>query len=378
MIDKILDNFRNNNISSDLNKDTLIVKKNDFYKEQIIKIQPIYLDPNTPDENIADSICIPNGDAQLPDDISMDEDVKKYGIESLAWYRSFHWKPIESWGIYILNTGINHIAQKIFFGHQNFNSLDCYQSSFKFLLYHEFFHYITDIAVSILEATHQFKIKLYENYYYKIYEKPNPLEEALANAYAYDNITRLDPGLKRKIHKFMIDQPPGYCDYHSYLNPNKFNLGIRNLTHLILNGIPDMEVKIINDIPFELLFDIHKVNLSFNNVPVYIIQNNPNPEFNFNLITTIPSEKLIISKRFMKDLKKLPNDIQKKFEKTKELLKLGINNPSLNWERIKGNDTLFSIRINIDYRASIKLVNHGEWELLRIDKHDALYDKPGK
>jgi hypothetical protein len=46
---------------------------------------------------------------------------------------------------------------------------------------------------------------------------------------------------------------------------------------------------------------------------------------------------------------------------------------SLNFEKLKNCDTVFSIRIDRGIRATIRQSPSGEWEALRIGTHDDVY-----
>jgi plasmid maintenance system killer protein len=48
----------------------------------------------------------------------------------------------------------------------------------------------------------------------------------------------------------------------------------------------------------------------------------------------------------------------------------------LKFEKIKGCDAVYTVRVDREYRLSMRQLN-GKWELLRIAKHDEVYRNPG-
>lgn len=57
------------------------------------------------------------------------------------------------------------------------------------------------------------------------------------------------------------------------------------------------------------------------------------------------------------------------------MLEYNVQHRGLNFEKIKGCDTVFTVRIDRKYRLSIRPIN-GKWEFLRIGKHDEIYRNP--
>ena len=65
-----------------------------------------------------------------------------------------------------------------------------------------------------------------------IESKDEPLEEALANAFAYANRYQ-GRGVYRQIGSFMRSQPNGYSAFGDYLGRSRFSIGRRELGGLI-------------------------------------------------------------------------------------------------------------------------------------------------
>ena len=73
------------------------------------------------------------------------------------------------------------------------------------LLYHEFFHFMVDIAATTVEYTHHFQKPFYVPYHKNVYLKEReekchdkPLEEALANAFAFNKVKNCSVKKRRK------------------------------------------------------------------------------------------------------------------------------------------------------------------------------------
>lgn len=336
-------------------------------------------------DNPEDFVLIQNGDIEFPDvgAETVERKLAEEGIDLLAWYRSFHWNPPERWGIYIVDRGVYYLAQKVFqpvqmsFYDRPFNTLDLLQQSFRLLFLHEFFHFITDVAASAIEVSTR-RVPHYINYVKNVYLKPTvtneyePIEEALANAFAYRKFLNT-PGEKRKqlrkqLRDFMKNQPNGYRAFDRYLG-EKFSYGLRELGTCIRDGWPNGGAA-----PLEVLFDCHHHNLSFKDVPVYIVQTIKDPPHIMTFINSIPRSAILESNTFKRDLKKLPPEIMEKYRKTLRLLEYNIHHGSLKFEKIKGCDNVFTVRVDRNYRLSMRPID-GKWELLRIARHDEIYRK---
>ena len=338
--------------------------------------------------SIGKNLWIPDGDiTDFPDTTRQKEDVSKEGIEALAWYKSFHWKTNKDWGIYITDMGIYHVAEEIFRpaglkskSGKPLNTLDILQLSFRLLFLHEFFHFVTDVAASILELSniqfardsHMPPKKFYSDYFNKVYltaSKPNePLEEALANAFVFDKFR--DKQIRRFIKPFMENQPKGYSHFANYSGANKFNNGKQLLATIISQSISHYGGK--GYCPLEILLDTACQHISFGDVPIYLAQSFIKPELALRFVRSIPKSNLIQTKRFKKDLDKMPKNINKKYLKTINLLEQDVRHPGLNFEKLVGMDAIFTARIDQVYRISLKPSGEN-WDLLRIGTHTDIY-----
>ena len=310
----------------------------------------------------------------------IEKEIADEGMEALAWYRSFHWNPPYKWGIYMVDKGIYYVARNVF-GKikqvspqgRRYNTLDFVQQSFRLLFLHEFFHYITDIAASILEigslSTHPYYSEYVKNVYMCPRNKNEPIEEAMANAFAFKKFRGAN--IRQQLRSFMKNQPAGYSAFEQYIRKRDFIYGRRKLGTLIRDGTHANGVA-----PLETLFDCYRRDIHFGDVPIYIISTIEDPKYTIKLITSIPRSTLTQSPTFQKDLKRLSHDIIQKYQKALEMLEYNAQHRGLKFEKIKGCDTVFTVRIDRNYRISMRPLN-GKWELLRIAEHDEVYRNPG-
>jgi len=250
----------------------------------------------------------------------INEDIKKWGIEALAWYRPFHYLPIESWGIYITLRGLKYLIGLLSqldvknlallwtmkykkYRHKNFETVlselksisesntwrlkEYYKITYAFeiLWQHELFHFLVELF-SLRTEILMLKPK-YIPYESEIYIKqyPNCLEEALANRHV------LSRRYLRPIYPFIqtfFDRQPGcYNKYRDYLGPN-FKRGKEELCNLIVflsnKGLPIDEIQPPSE-------------FSARTVPTYIVSAKRLPEIPDTLSLIIKVNKLI---RFLK------------------------------------------------------------------------------
>ena len=217
--------------------------------------------------------------------------IEEEGIDKLAWYRSFHWPPSAKWGIYVLDSGLSYVSRQVLHKKVRYQDLvdpkktDAYdrailQDSFELLLYHEFFHYLTDMAATVLEAGNFMRpARLYVSYRQNVCQPRssprNLIEEALANAYA---LTKFFPQKRKEdksVRDFVIDfmghQPQGYCDYAKFRG-HKFNKGKRELVTLIASaGASPIWASTEPVVPLEYLIDNTSSEFYVRHVPIYVV-----------------------------------------------------------------------------------------------------------
>jgi mRNA-degrading endonuclease RelE of RelBE toxin-antitoxin system len=341
-----------------------------------------HIDTNTPRADHL--IFIPDGDMETFPELDIEEEqFKDDGTDALAWYVSFHFDP-HRWGIYILDKGIYYLSKNVFSKSEltsksglPFNMLDLLQQSYKFLFLHEYFHFITDIAASTFEVAASFKSGITKPIYYteyinKVYMKPasiyEPLEEALANAFAYNKFS--GKALKSQLMKFMKNQGSGYSTFDNYPK-NKFREGRKKLSTSLCSS----QKMGLGYEPLEIPFNSHNNDVSYGDVPVYIVPTIKDPRYAIKFVLSIPRSNIIKSTKFDKDIRKLPSQLVQKFDKTLFSLENELHHKGQNFEKLRGCDTVFSVRIDKCYRMTLRPVGN-KWELLRIGAHDDIYRSP--
>ncbi|HET7147146.1 MAG TPA: hypothetical protein VFI73_01490 [Candidatus Nitrosopolaris sp.] len=290
-----------------------------------------------------------------------------------------------------------------------FNMLDFLKQGFKLLLYHEFFHFITEMAATTIEAVTKFIVPFYANYTKNIYMNPDidskdePLEEALANAFAYSNKYQ-GRGVYRQIGTFMRNQPNGYSAFGLYGGKKRFSIGRRKLGDIICDQIPDIPeqnhtsldyhrsmddppLPLENNdsspdslIPLEILFDYTSQDVKISDVPIYLVGTIKDPKYKIGFLQqTIEKNEFHESDRFKRELKRLDRNVRDEYYNVKKELENGNYSRGHWFEKIRGFDRTFSIRLNKKYRFSLTPLNDtgaGKWICCRIGIHDDIYRKP--
>lgn len=316
----------------------------------------------------------------LPDYPELEQDARDEGIDALAWYRSFHWEPSDLWGIYIRETAVFSLATTVFsdlkfkrLQGRPVTSLDRVRQAFRLLFLHEYFHFVTDVGATLLELGQSRPGPKYSPYVKAVYLRPTnqaePLEEALANAYAYERL----PGTRyrTKLRRFFLSQPAGYKAFQQVLGSG-FVQGRRALASAVAQGATGA-----SRVPLEMLIDPDSAAIGYRDVPVHIVKDHSDPAVGLWFVTAIPIADQIESAQFVKDLGKLPSDLRKRWEtKTRRMMAENLRAGGLNFEALRACDTVFSVRVNQGYRATLRQAG-AKWELLRIGKHDDVYRRPG-
>jgi hypothetical protein len=330
-------------------------------------------------------LLIPDGDAQLPptDQKRLSESVSSDGTDALAWYRSFHWSPNDRWGIYVLDEGLFHVAWVLSrssltgpTGNQ-YNTLDYLQLAMDLLFLHEYFHYVVDVGASLLEIASEPPQPLYAPYVKNVYmangDAEEPIEEALANAFALNRLKGRK--VRAAIGGFMDGQPKGYSTYKRYAERKRLAEGARRLGTCLCTGHRHRSGRV----PLEMLFDVHQRYLSYRDVPVYIVRRVAQTQFALEFIQSIRQSELVESPAFARYLARLPNSTRLRFDKVKQVLATNARHPGLNLEKLRGWDTIFTVRIDRGCRASLRpeyIQGSRKYTLLRIGSHDEVYRRP--
>lgn len=299
------------------------------------------------------------------------------GTDALAWYVTFHGKGVQ-WGIYVPMLSIGYVMNNVL------DRLDCdlvtkFRLAFRVLHQHELFHFATDYMASQLEAIvgapcHKPARELKDEQLGYIL-----FEEQLANAHMIRSFRSVSrpyrvPGTVDTIRKFVKAQPPGYRDGIKSTNSDMFLKGCDELGRNYGECIPH-DPRGLGAVDLTALYPI-RPQIDWRYCPIHIIHDETRlalPPIELGLFRNI--ESILESKSFVNQLSTLPSSIQKKWPKTKEMLRVAISARGLDfklWEKQK-DQSIFSVRLSDSYRAHLSYSqrNHS-WTAEEIGPHTAM------
>ncbi|MCM0648419.1 hypothetical protein NBE98_08535 [Clostridium swellfunianum] len=231
-------------------------------------------------------------------DIMVRLDYERMPADAIAFYRPFHFEPFDEWGIYIYidklleycRNIVNRLGNSLFL----FSDLRDVMSFVLFeIFHHEFFHHIVESAATTIEIitanSREEAVPYYIDYLRKKYHTgtaigkhpDDPIEEALANAYAYNSfsfISRVKFGYKsvavnayqKVIKKVWKNEPNGYCYAEKYIDSGYKN-GSTLLLSQILYDLNYMTPETIGLIAQSVLLKGHSAFMEKANIPVYLV-----------------------------------------------------------------------------------------------------------
>lgn len=184
-------------------------------------------------------------------------DIQRLPADALAFYRPFHFAPYDEWGIYLMVDrlllhcrNLSRTFKDKLFAFNLETLLGCVLFE---VFHHEFFHHQTECAattIEILSAAFGTPRPVYKDYWDNRFEHTglgrhpdHPLEEALANAYAYNSfsfLSRTQIGYKLvwvKLYQKVLEkcwplEPPGYRSAASYIKGGYVDGGAQLLAML--------------------------------------------------------------------------------------------------------------------------------------------------
>jgi predicted RNA binding protein YcfA (HicA-like mRNA interferase family) len=152
--------------------------------------------------------------------------------DAFAFYLPFHLFYPEWWGIYLLAEGVRDLARILRSnGGGDLPDADCQTAARIFLFGHEQYHHSVESFATRLEITHRGPIytKGFDEFYQRSRGTTEWLEEALANAYAYQRVMKAyvkEPAKKRLLAKafdrYVKESPPGYDQGMKYAKAHAF------------------------------------------------------------------------------------------------------------------------------------------------------------
>lgn len=299
------------------------------------------------------------------------------GTDALAWYVTFHGKGVQ-WGIYIPVSSIDYLMTDVF-GSLNCDSLTKFRMAFRVLHQHELFHFAVDYMAAQLEAIvglpcHKPARGLKDKQFGYIL-----LEEQLANAHMIRSF-RSGPRANRMrgatdaVRQFVRIQPPGYSEGGKSTSTPAF---LRDCEEpgLLYGRWIDYDSSGLEAVDLTVLYPM-RPQVDWRYCPIHIIHDETRiavPAIELGLFRTIQS--ILEPENFLDQLSKIPLSIQKKWQKTKDVLKITTSAQGLDFKLWKSaeDQQIFSIRLSDNYRAhlSYSRINRS-WEAAEIGPHTSM------
>ena len=350
-------------------------------------------------------------DKAAPTFEEIDKRIGRYGMEAMAYYVPFHYQtPGHPWGIYLLDRGIWTVVNALEpLRNDGLVTNDLIDFSKYILFWHEFFHFLNEIAASTIEIVtrridekgnkiiptnyHDYRKQVYgkKNYDFRRFDRNREisnlivgrnivgfaLEEALANAYCYRQSKQIKKGIAGCLQLFMNEQPIGYRNFDMFpwknsLPTDKFRSGLSVLGSLLSDASPKN-----NEIgsPYESLFDIYRKNVKITDVPV-ILESSPDiGNAEISPFSPTPPDRWHRANSFVRELKKLgrrsPKKVGYKFEEALNLAASPnvFDRSRVDDKRITCRSDLRSFRVTHSIRAFYKTCKDNRQILVGIQEH---------
>jgi hypothetical protein len=300
------------------------------------------------------------------------------GTDALAWYVTFHGKGVQ-WGIYVPISSIDFLMIDLF-GHIDCDSSTRFRMAFRVLHQHELFHFAVDYMAAQLESIvgapcHKPARDLKDKQLGYIL-----LEEQLANAHMIRSF-RSGPrsnrvrGATDAVREFVRNQPPGYRDGAKSTSPHTFPNECEELGLCYGECIPGYDPRGLEAVDLTALYPI-RPQVDWRYCPIHIIHDEARlavPAIELGLFQTIQS--ILEPETFLDQLSKTPSSIQKRWQKTKNVLKITTSAQGLDFKRWKSqeNQQVFSIRLSDNYRVHLLYSrSNRSWTAAEVGPHTAM------
>lgn len=250
------------------------------------------------------------GAVRTPADSVRTLNLERLPADAMAFYRFFHYPPYNQWGIYLLVDKLvqYHKTLSAIIGDLKAFSDSTLMHYIVFeIFHHEFFHHIAESTATSLEIISAgmgnpkpifLEYNSRKNSDNETHQH-TPLEEALANAYAYNSlsfITRVGMGYKTggvrlfqaAMQKYWKTEPPGYRSAQHYVH-GKHIVGGAHLLALMMDD-PDclMEVPLTR-LSKSVMPSGFSAFVSKPDIPTYLVGSEENLEI-FNNLVPAPNE----------------------------------------------------------------------------------------
>ena len=240
-------------------------------------------------------------------------DAERLPADAMAFYRSFHFAPYDEWGIYLYVDELTAYCEGLYgsmTGKIQSFTLDTLMVCVLFeIFHHEFFHHIVECAATTLELLSPAfgpPQHFYLNYKQHQYEDVDrvgphphkPLEEALANAYAYNSlsfISRVKAGYKTtviRLYQKMLEEywpreKEGYKEAEHYIGGGYVSGAAHLLAMILRSGECDPDAAAL--ISRQVLLNGNSAFFAKPDVPTYLI-GSPDAIKKFKAIIPAPNE----------------------------------------------------------------------------------------
>lgn len=234
-------------------------------------------------------------------------DLARVSPDWIAFYRPFHFPPVEEWGIYLLIDRLLAYADQLSMGLKKLRTFSREPITLCVLFevfHHEFFHHMVESTATALElilAAAGDPRPVYVPYRERVTTLDHvdtPIEEALANAYAYvafSFIAKVGGGYGAGFSRLYQEalkiswpkEPPGYRSAGNYIDGSSAR-GSAMLLNLMLRGSPTGDTPTL-PLATHLFPRGHTALVSKPQIPTYLV-GTPEVLARFNELIPAPNE----------------------------------------------------------------------------------------